>query len=72
MTGSANSRHSEQAHALDRRKLLRYLGIIPSAFAGIMLSGCEGSIPPRQVKRIPSHIVGGNGKGGRNRSRGGN
>ena len=72
MTGSARCRHREHAHVLDRRKLLRYLAIIPSALAGTLLSGCEGSIPPRQVKRIPSHIVGGNGKGGRNRRRVGN
>jgi hypothetical protein len=54
MIGSAHSRHSEQVHLLERRKLLGFLVIIPAALPCILLSGCEGSIPPRQVKRIPA------------------
>jgi hypothetical protein len=63
MTNSAHSRHSEQVRS--RRD---FLGLLATASAGlsvVLLTACEGSIPPRQYKRPPGHIVGGNSKGGR-------
>jgi len=55
---------------IDRRTLLRSLAFGSLALPAALFAGCEGSIPPRQYKRPPSHITGGNSRGGKQRARG--
>jgi hypothetical protein len=64
MIESTQCQEGEQLGSPERRKLLRLLVITSAALSCIVLTGCEGSIPPRQVKRIPSHIVGSGRMGG--------
>src|SRR6185369_14785657 len=47
---------NEQSHSLERRSLLRWLGAA-SLVLSATLAACAQSIPPRQVKRPPSHIT---------------
>lgn len=57
MNESALASRQDQSHSPERRTLLRWLGaatlILPTA-----LAACANSVPPRQVKRTPSHITG--------------
>jgi hypothetical protein len=50
---------------LERRRVLQMLSLASLAAPLTALSGCAGSIPPRQYQRPRSHIVGGNSRGGR-------
>jgi hypothetical protein len=47
----------DKSHSLERRSLLRWLGVAPLILP-IALAACTNSIPPRQYKRSPSHITG--------------
>ena len=66
MTFAMNSpikyRNDEQVPLPERRSLLGMLAIVPLGLSAALLAGCENSIPPREVKRPPSYIIGGNGK----------
>jgi hypothetical protein len=55
---------------IDRRNLLRSAAIGSLALSAALLTGCAGSIPPREVKRPKSHITGGNGRRGKRRTPG--
>lgn len=52
----------EQVPSPERRSLLGMLAGVPLGLSAALLAGCENSIPPREVKRPPSYITGGNGK----------
>ena len=52
---------------IDRRSLLRSVILGSLALPATLMVGCEGSIPPREVKRTKSHITGGNSRGGKAR-----
>ena len=54
---------------IDRRNLLRSVTLGSLALSAALFAGCEGSIPPRQVKKSKSHITGGNSRGGKGRAR---
>ena len=53
---------------IDRRGLLRSVTLGSLALPAALLSGCAGSIPPRQVKKSKSHITGGNGRRAKHRT----
>ncbi len=60
MTGPSDKQGSlEQC----RRDVLRWISTAPVALAVSTAAGCAGSIPPRKVKKIPSHISGMRGGG---------
>ena len=56
MVGSARFPHNDQYRALERRRLLRWLGATSLILPGA-LAACADSIPPRQYERTPSHIT---------------
>lgn len=60
---SRNAHHGPVV-SLERRRLLKMLAL--TSMAPALVLGCSGSIPPREYKRPRTHIVGGNGKRGRN------
>lgn len=62
MTGPSDRQGSLQKC---RREVLRWISTGSIALAVSAATGCSGSIPPRKVKKIPSHISGMRGGSGR-------
>jgi hypothetical protein len=66
-SGDAMTESSDRQSSIpqSRRDVLRWISIASIALAIPAFAGCSGSIPPRMVKKLPSHISGMRGGGGR-------